>query len=130
VDGQIGAFALDWILLDSFLQLHGYERRYAFTYRDIIELLSLSMWGLPNLINHKAVFGGFPVGERMSFDDMTLDLPRGPRGHPLTEGHQRFAQALAAWLAEDLALLGSELGNPGTGRRRDRSGLQYRGKGT
>ncbi|WP_158841348.1 DUF6071 family protein [Saccharothrix deserti] len=101
-EGQIGSFLLEWILLDSFLRLRGYVSRYAFAYRDVTALPTTpSLRGLPGQIDRTTVFGEFPVGEGMAFDDMTLDLPRAPRNHPLTEGHHRFAGALADWLAAD-----------------------------
>lgn len=100
-DGQIGSFVLDWILLDSFLRLRGYASRYAFAYRDVTTLPPLPLRGLPDQIDRKTVFGGFPVGQGMSFDDMTLDLPRASRNHPLAEGHALFARMLTAWLAAD-----------------------------
>jgi hypothetical protein len=103
-EGQIGSFVLDWILLDSYLQFNGFQARYAFGYHDVLELPSKSLFGLPELIKPNSIFGGFPVLSGFSFDGMSTGMPRGPRNHPLTEGHATFAEAIWGWLRTDRQL--------------------------
>lgn len=100
-EGQWVNFALDWLLLDSFLRSQGYMARYAFVAPPNIPPPPMAS-EIAGQLPGSTVWGGVPPVATMTFEGVATKVPRGPRGHPLAEGHQAFAAALHDWIRADL----------------------------
>lgn len=96
-EGQLINFFLDWILLDRWLSTGGYEARYVFAIPPPAATTGPASL-LMGQLDPQLVWGGLPVVAGRSFREISIDLPRGPGGHPLADGHARFASLLADWL--------------------------------
>jgi lysophospholipase L1-like esterase len=96
-DGQIANLYLDWLLLDRYFQYAGYRARYAFAGPACPPVSGPGRWFASQLPLF-ATFGDLPTKAGMTFSDIARGHPVGPGGHPLAEGHQLFATALARWL--------------------------------
>jgi hypothetical protein len=101
-EGQLVNFLLDWVLLDRWLRFSGYGARYAFAFPMPRELPGPARQ-LIGQLESTSVSGGLPPAEGTSFLEAPAELPRGPGGHPLTEGHAWFSKVLAGWLHRSVA---------------------------
>jgi Family of unknown function (DUF6071) len=101
LEGAIANFLLDWVMLDGFLQRGGYIARYGFAWDVIPSKIPKPARHFARLLNPDTIYGGLPPRKGSTFLEIAHAHPRGPGGHPLSEGHAWFAKTLANWLVSD-----------------------------